>query len=502
VIPSARSTLLALAACVAAMLAAAPGASAASTWILSNDVHGGGTPITFGFGQPGDVFLSGDWNGDGTDTPGVFRPASALWILSNSTTGDGPLITFTWGASGDAPLTGDWNGDGTDTVGLFRRIDGGNDFYLGTSFAAGGGNPAPFLFGGIGDDGITGDWDGDGTETVGTYRVAGQTGKPDFIESPVNGGASTVVRVTLGDAGDIPLTGDWDGNRTDTPGVFRGVADAGRWGIANSNPAGPVAADGFGFGNAGDTPVVGDWDGNDTDTPALVRPAVDFVPAAPAPGSPAGEANGANASRAARLTVAFVKTKARSLRTSFGAQPAVTGRLVDEHGTGIGTATVVVQARRRQFRAATSQIDTLTTRADGSFSYRVPSGPARLVTFAYSAFPGDAKPASTASLRTLVRAALSATASPSAPRGGERMRLTGTLRYLPRANVQVTIQARTGKSWNTVGTVKTRAGGSYSWPHTFTRAQRGRTFTLRAHVDSPVYPFTPGNSRAVSVRVR
>jgi hypothetical protein len=53
-----------------------------------------------------------------------------------------------------------------------------------------------------------------------------------------------------------------------------------------------------------------------------------------------------------------------------------------------------------------------------------------------------------------------------------------------------------------VGTVKTRAGGRYSWPHRFTRAQRGRTFTLRAHVDSPVYPFTPGNSRPVSVRVR
>jgi hypothetical protein len=30
----------------------------------------------------------------------------------------------------------------------------------------------------------------------------------------------------------------------------------------------------------------------------------------------------------------------------------------------------------------------------------------------------------------------------------------------------------------------------------------GRTFAFRAHVDSPVYPFTPGNSRGFSVRVR
>jgi hypothetical protein len=494
--------LCALAALAVGGLAGAPAAGAASTWMLSNDVHGGGALIDFGFGQPGDIFLSGDWNGDGTDTPGLFRPAGGAWMLSNSTTGEGPLVTFAWGSSGDLPFVGDWDGDGTDTVGLLHPIDGANEYYPGTAFAPGGGNPAPFLFASPGDRPIAGDWNGDGRDTIGAYRVVGQTGHPDFIEATANAAGAAAVRVSLGDRGDVPLTGDWNGDATDSPGVFRGVAAAGRWGFANSNPDGPVTADGFGFGDANDTPVVGDWDGNGTSTPALVRPAVDFVPAPASGPGVSAQGNGANASPAASLSAAYRSTRARSLRMSFGARPAVSGRLVDEHGAGIGGASLVVQARRRQFRAATAQIDTLTTRADGSFSYRLPSGPARSITFAYSAFAGDAKPAATASLRTLVRAALSATASPRAPRAGQRLRITGTLRHLPRANVQVVVQARAGTTWSTVGTVKTRAGGHYSWPHRFTPAQRGRTFVLRAHVDSPVYPFTPGNSRPVSVRVR
>jgi 5-hydroxyisourate hydrolase-like protein (transthyretin family) len=201
--------------------------------------------------------------------------------------------------------------------------------------------------------------------------------------------------------------------------------------------------------------------------------------------------------------VAFKGRTSRSRRLGFTSRPTIAGRLVTEGGTGIGGATVVVQARRRQFRATTSPIDTLTTAADGTFSYKLVSGPARTITFAYTAFAGDAGPAVTsATLRTIVPASLTASATPRSPRAGQLLRIGGALSHLPRANVQVTIQARQGRSWKTVGTVKTRAGGRYSWPQRFTRAQRGRTFKLRAHVDSPVYPLTPGNSRPVSVRVR
>jgi hypothetical protein len=510
---------VAVAACALSALVAAPVASAASTWLVSNSPSGG-TSFSFGFGQPGDVFLSGDWNGDGSDTPGVYRRragTSALWILSNSTTGAGPLISFAFGASDtDFPVVGDWFHNGSDTAGVLRPDPGGgpNTYFLAHADVDGGGNPLTFTYGNLGDRPIAGDWNNDGTDTIGVYRVP-MTG-PQFIEADANQTITGGTTVDFGDLGDTPLAGDWNGDGIDTPGVFRAVAAVGRWGFLTANASGSLV-DGFGYGNADDTPVVGDWDANGTDTAALVRPNLEFVPGAVvpatpgapgAPGAPAapvavGTPNGQNASRAAKLTVAYSGTTKRSRRLGFSSRPTITGRLVDGNGAGIGGAAVVVLSRPRQFRAATSPIDTLTTGADGAISYKLPSGPSRTITFAYTAFAGDTHPAVTsAALRTVVPARLTARPSPSSPRVGERMRVSGTLTFLPRANIEVTIQARQGRRWSTVATAKTRARGRFSWPYRFKPFNRGHTFVFRAHVDSPIYPFTPGNSKAFSVHVR
>jgi hypothetical protein len=105
-------------------------------------------------------------------------------------------------------------------------------------------------------------------------------------------------------------------------------------------------------------------------------------------------------------------------------------------------------------------------------------------------------------LRTLVRASLTAKIAPRSPRPGRLTRVSGRLRYLPRAGVQIIVQFRRGATWRTVGTVKTRAGGRFTWRYRFLRQTRGRTFTLRARADSPIYPFVAGNSRPFRVRVR
>ncbi len=144
----------------------------------------------------------------------------------------------------------------------------------------------------------------------------------------------------------------------------------------------------------------------------------------------------------------------------------------------------------------------MTTAADGTFEYRLPSGPARKVTFSYSAFAGDAKPAATAAVRVFVRASLTLRPSPRVPRVGRSFRLSGTLRFLPRSGVQVAIQARDGRRWRTIDTVKTGADGRFSWPYAFKRSGAGRSFFFRARVDSPLYPFTAGNSATLRVSVR
>ena len=61
-------------------------------------------------------------------------------------------------------------------------------------------------------------------------------------------------------SGDIPVTGDWDGNGTETPGIFRG----GQWFLTNQIGANPPLFANFYFGQAGDTPLTGDWDANGT----------------------------------------------------------------------------------------------------------------------------------------------------------------------------------------------------------------------------------------------
>ncbi len=152
-------------------------------------------------------------------------------------------------------VMGDWDGDGTRTPALFR--DG--TWFVRLSNTAG---PADLVltFGQRGDLPVAGDWDGDGIETVGVVR----NGTWHLRNAHSSGPADTVF--AFGNAGDTPIAGDWDGNGTDTPGVVRGAT----WHLRNANSQGPADVT-FDFGNAGDTPITGDWDGNGTDTPGVVR---------------------------------------------------------------------------------------------------------------------------------------------------------------------------------------------------------------------------------------
>jgi len=58
-----------------------------------------------------------DFNGDGTNDIGIFRPTSGLWAIRGVT-----RVYF--GSSGDDPMPGDYNGDGTVDIGLFRSSSG------------------------------------------------------------------------------------------------------------------------------------------------------------------------------------------------------------------------------------------------------------------------------------------------------------------------------------------------------------------------------------------
>ncbi len=55
----------------------------AARWYL-HDAQGAG--VSFDFGDPGDIPLVGDWDGDGVDTPAVYDPETGWVTLRNWTT--------------------------------------------------------------------------------------------------------------------------------------------------------------------------------------------------------------------------------------------------------------------------------------------------------------------------------------------------------------------------------------------------------------------------------
>lgn len=220
------------------------------------------------------------------------------------------------------------------------------------------------------------------------------------------------------------------------------------------------------------------------------------------PGIPAGAPNGSGASRLAKLTARYTSTKRSSRRLRFGSRPSVKGTLVDERGNPIGGATIAILARERRSGAVAAPIATARTAADGAYSARLPGGPSRTITFAYTAFGGDAKAAATATLRATVAAVISARISPRSVRAGERITLSGRLALLPRRGVDVKVQARQGQTWRTIDEVRTARDGSFRWRYRFAATQARRAYAFRARVSSQVYPFATGNSKPVLVRVR
>ncbi len=153
---------------------------------------GEGVGHDFYYGVPRDVPMMCDWDGDGVDTVGLYRPHSGFVYLRNSNITGFADVDFYFGNPTDQPVCGDWDGDGIDTVGIFRAAE--TRFYLRNSNTFGLGQVIVEL----GDSDsipLAGDWDGDGIDTV-----------------------AVLAPSTAGD----PVVGDWNGDGIDTVALYRG----------------------------------------------------------------------------------------------------------------------------------------------------------------------------------------------------------------------------------------------------------------------------------------
>ncbi|GAA2818455.1 hypothetical protein RMN57_28800 [Kitasatospora sp. CM 4170] len=211
------------------------GEAAHNGWFTGRTVFGGGGNA---------VPLTGHWNGPGTDTIGVYHPATATFQLSN----DNATVaaTFPFGVPGDVPLVGDWSGQGRTTVGVYRPSD--QTFYLSDDNSS---VKYRIPLGNAGWKPLVGDWDGNGTTTVAVYDPSTQL----FYLNDSNQAENVRPAIKFGNPGDVPIKGDWDGTGKETIGVYR-PGDQTFYGAAeNSN----LVIYSKKFGNPGDIPLVGNW---------------------------------------------------------------------------------------------------------------------------------------------------------------------------------------------------------------------------------------------------
>ena len=156
------------------------------------------SPIRFGQKDSDWQPFSGDWNGDGTYSVGLYDQVEGNFWLYN---GPGDIDHVRWGGSnsGRIALAGDWNGDGIYGVGLYDHTEG--KFYLRLSSD----EHIEDRFGSRGNDWIpvAGNFNGDGMHTVALY---------DAVDGFFHPYQSDAIRFGPKGADWTPVTGDWNGD--------------------------------------------------------------------------------------------------------------------------------------------------------------------------------------------------------------------------------------------------------------------------------------------------
>ncbi|HJU54672.1 MAG TPA: hypothetical protein VJ715_08880 [Pyrinomonadaceae bacterium] len=228
-------------------------------FLLRNSNSAGPANITVNFGQAGDQPLAGDWNGDGLDDVGVFRNGQFRLrqpvFFNGQPTNVVTTIDINFGAPGDLAIVGDWNGDGIDTPGVFRPSTG--QFLITNSANVDNSTPRAVILnfsGNEGDKPVAGDWNNDGRDTVGVYRESAACA---FLLTNNNFSIGIIATGFCAAPPVSPVMGDWNGNGVDTNGVYSGSQSAF---LLSNNLTGPPEFQ-FRFGLPGDLPVAGDWNG-------------------------------------------------------------------------------------------------------------------------------------------------------------------------------------------------------------------------------------------------
>ena len=206
--------------------------------------------------------IYGQWHATMSRGPAPYTPVSVsgyTWKVRALNDCGPPHMTFNYGSSGDMFVVGDWNGDGQHTQGVARPGGGTITWFLHNTLGGSGWSYTPFTYGstGEGDIPVVGDWDGNGTWTPGVYRNG------TWLLSNVNAHNDYPTVVSYGAGSDIPVPGKWKAISAGQPmtiGVVR-LAASGylQWWLRDSNTGGDPTIPVFEYGGYDARPLSGDY---------------------------------------------------------------------------------------------------------------------------------------------------------------------------------------------------------------------------------------------------
>ena len=155
--------------------------------------------------------VAGRWLGPGAASVGWY--ADGTWRLRRTLAAGSPIDTIRFGAPGWIPLVGDWNGDGTDTIGVWDPPPPPSTCATPTA-------PEPPHLGALRRRPAGSRWWATGTATAPTPSASGTPATATFHLRNSNTPGNPDLSIDYGTAGYRPIVGDWDGNGTDTIGVL------------------------------------------------------------------------------------------------------------------------------------------------------------------------------------------------------------------------------------------------------------------------------------------
>ena len=207
------------------------------------------------FGAAGDLPVPSDYDGDKNNGSeiAVFRPANATWYILHA---DGRVQITPYGSTGDTPVPGAYRSGGTNTPAICGVNDNKELVWYSSDGALDG-----VVWGQAGDLLVPRDYDGDGITDVAVVRS--ENGNWRWL---IRNSTAADVNVLYGlSSMDIPVPSDYDSDGTVDLCVFR--PGSGTWYYHGSTSGGQSV----GWGATDDLPAPGDYDGDGTNDIAVFR---------------------------------------------------------------------------------------------------------------------------------------------------------------------------------------------------------------------------------------